>query len=135
MSIRDDLFEYIGDRTVSREELQRAFPVGDTLRKALFRSVGMKELIRDGDSYRVGTRQIKAHRLWGADEDAVIAANMGKPYRQIAELLTERSDKAVKRRALALGLASSKPRPKYNLAWPAFTRGNLSPVVQSRWAA
>ena len=137
MSIREDLWDYIGDATVSRSELIEAFGAGEALRKSLYRMKALGELVQHGDSWRRGTRAETAFRPWGEDELAVLRAYAHEGFDALSERLPGRTRVAIKQKAETLKVGpklSAKPAV-LNLPWPAFTRGNLSPVVQTRWAA
>lgn len=134
MSSRELIFDFVSrNEPTTRAALYAEF---GACRKPLFRMVGMGELIREGDTYRIGARSLPAHRPWGRDEDAVIVRMLGSSYSEIASTLCGRTHSAVKRRARDLGLVEAKVR-RVELApvWPAYTRGNLSPLVRCEVAA
>jgi len=133
MSIREQLWACIGDRTVTRAELYERF--GPDVRKAISRLEKMGEMVRDGDRFRMGVRMEVDFQPWTPAEDDTLHDHVREGYDALCELIPHRTRNAIKCRCKALGLTATKPPVlKLDAALsrvPVFVRGHLSPVVRA----
>ena len=132
MSIRDDLWDFIGEGR-TRAEIRSHFRDWQTTRKALHRYTVLGEFVQDGETFRQGTKAVTGFRPWCEDELHVIRAWAPMGYDAIAEHLPTRTLTAIKQKALELkcGPVRSTRKQAPAIAWPAFTRGHISPVVRA----